>query len=363
MVINGSASLFADWTVILNANNCTSLGYDVYLDNPCDHWGRKHVYGEILLPIITNFIFLYIIVYSLFNYQNKKLWFVLLFFIFSVPVLLAIERNNIDLIIFIFMFFIAKYNNIFFNYFLILFSSIVKFYPILLSAIFFFEIKLKNILINLIILLLFFLIFSIFQIESLFKIFNNQEQFSGYGYDLYEFSFLGSIKFLNFLNVDFNGVDFNWVKYLYIVFFIALPIILFNFIYSNQIKLLFYDFNFDKKNNFENNLYFLSSLVILFCYFSFSNFVYREIFFLGLLPLILTYLKESNKILLFYFFLLVIKFFFTTLLIYFFYNNILSPLKPLMIVLKHTLDFYLISLVLHIHYNLTVSFFQKKIVS
>ena len=51
MVIKGGASLFADWTVILNANNCLANGYDVYLENPCDHWNRKHVYGEILLNI------------------------------------------------------------------------------------------------------------------------------------------------------------------------------------------------------------------------------------------------------------------------------------------------------------------------
>ena len=110
MVISGGASLFADWTVILNANNCLEKGYDVYLNNPCDHWNRKHVYGEILLkipfiktfpkfyylyfPILTSLIFLYVLIYSIFDLKNKKEWILLSFFILSVPVLLVIERNK-----------------------------------------------------------------------------------------------------------------------------------------------------------------------------------------------------------------------------------------------------------------------------
>ena len=44
MVIKGGASLFSDWTVILNANLCLEKGFDVFLENPCDQWKRKHVY-------------------------------------------------------------------------------------------------------------------------------------------------------------------------------------------------------------------------------------------------------------------------------------------------------------------------------
>jgi hypothetical protein len=44
-----AANIFTDWTVILQANLCYEKGFDVFLDNPCDYWQRKHVYGEILL--------------------------------------------------------------------------------------------------------------------------------------------------------------------------------------------------------------------------------------------------------------------------------------------------------------------------
>ena len=65
MVIKGGASLFSDWTVILNANLCLEKGFDVFLENPCDQWKRKHVYGEIILNIpfirsFPKFFFLYL---------------------------------------------------------------------------------------------------------------------------------------------------------------------------------------------------------------------------------------------------------------------------------------------------------------
>lgn len=376
MVISGGASLFADWTVILNANNCLEKGYDVYLNNPCDHWNRKHVYGEILLkipfiktfpkfyylyfPILASLIFLYVLVYSIFNLKNKKEWILLSFFILSVPVLLVIERNNIDLLIFIFMFFISKYNHLFLNHLLIIFSSISKIYPIVLFTIFFFENNFKKIIKNLLFLLGMFLIISLFQIESLLKIFDNKEQFTGYGYGLYEFSILGLVKFLKVLDVNFNGDNYNWLKYVYVVIFVILPLFLFNYFYSSKINTIFQDFNFKEKYIFENNFYLLSSTVILLNYIIFSNFVYREIFFLGLLPAILLHKSKSNKIMNFYFYLLTFKFFITTFLIYFYQNNILEEFKPFMIILKHTFDLYLMFFIFKIQLNLFKKFIHQN---
>ena len=116
MVKNGIINLFADWSVILNANICQEKGYDVYIDNPCDQWSRKHVYGDILLyipfvknfsnfyfiylPIILNLIFLYIII-DFFKFEKKISYFCLFFIVLSAPVILAIERANIDIAIFL----------------------------------------------------------------------------------------------------------------------------------------------------------------------------------------------------------------------------------------------------------------------
>lgn len=378
MVIKGGASLFADWTVVLNANDCLQKGYDVYLENPCDHWNRKHVYGEILLkipfiktfskfyyfflPIIFSFLFLLTISYTLFDLKNLKYFLFLFILVFSLPVLLVIERSNIDLIIFIFMFLISKFRNNFLNYFLIIFSSISKFYPILFSAIFFYNPSKKKIFFNLFIIISIFLILLGIQYESISKIILNRDQFSGYGYGLYEFSFSGLFKFLNNLNIDLSGNNLNWIKNFYLIFIILIPILTFNYFNYKKIRQFFDDTLLGLNNNFENRIYFLSSTIILFCYFSFSNFIYREIFFLGLIPGILFCLKSNkNYISSFYFYLIVLKFFFTSLLIIFYQNNLLIEFQPIMIILKHTLDLYLVSIILNFYLNYSKLFIRRML--
>ncbi len=378
MVIKGGASLFADWTVILNANNCLANGYDVYLENPCDHWNRKHVYGEILLnipyiktfpkfyylifPIIINVLFIYSIVDILFNIENKKHWLILLIFIFNVPVLLAIERANNDIFIFLFMYVICKYNNHLINYSLILLSASSKIYPILLSVIFLFEKKYKKIFINLSLISIIFLILIGIQLESFLKVFENQGQFTGYGFGLYEFSFLGFIEFFKSLNITLRELDLNMIKYIYLLLFILLPTFYLNYIYSKKIYSIFNNFSYENNYNFENKLYFLSSTIILFCYISFSNFIYREIFFIGLIPAILSYKKSNDeKFLSYYFILLMVKFLMSSIFIFFSQNGILKNFEPFMVIFKHTIDLLLISLVLHIYIYLITVFVKKNL--
>ena len=197
------------------------------------------------------------------------------------------------------------------------------------------------------------------QYENIIKIFDNKGQFIGYGYGLYEFSFIGFLKFLTTLNIVFEGVSYNWIKYIFVIIFILIPLIFFNLSYNSTIKQTFNKFNIDDAN-FEDRLYFLSSTIIIFCYFFFSNFLYREIFFLGLLPLILLSRRtEGNRILSFYYYLIIAKFLLTTFFVYLYQNYDSSMLKPLMIFLKHTLDFYLIFLVLRLYTNIIILFFRK----
>ena len=260
------------------------------------------------------------------------------------------------------MFLISKFRNNFLNYFLIVFSSISKFYPILFSAIFFYNISKKKIFFNLFIIISIFLILLGIQYESISKIILNRDQFSGYGYGLYEFSFSGLFKFLNNLNIDLSGNNLNWIKNFYLIFIILIPILTFNYINYKKIRQFFDDTLLGLNNNFENRIYFLSSTIILFCYFSFSNFIYREIFFLGLIPGILFCLKSNkNYISSFYFYLIVLKFFFTSLLIIFYQNNLLIEFQPIMIILKHTLDLYLVSIILNFYLNYSKLFIRRML--
>ncbi len=375
MVYKGGASIFADWTVILNANLCLEKGYDVFLENPCDNWNRKHVYGKLLLnipliknfpnfyyfylPIILGFIFLTVISYSLFDYNNKKYWLSFLILIFSIPVLLVVERSNIDLIIFIFLFIISKSNNFLLNFFLILISSISKIYPILLTIIFIFQNNLKKIISYSLYLILFFLLIAAYQWESLVKLFDNKDQFTGFG--LYSFSFFGILDILKNFTIKIHNVDYSWIKYLYFFFFILIPIYLINLKFYKEISSSFNNVQIYNQSKFEEKMYFLSSTIILFCYFSLSNFVYREIFILGLVPLIISLsIKKKDNFLTFFYFLILIKFFITTFSSYLVQNDLILNFGAFLIILKHTVDLYLISLILHV-YIYFISYCFKKI--
>ena len=123
---NGLLYLFTDWSVIINANIFLKDGLDVYIENSCDPWGRKHVYGKILLnfpfidkfkkiyfyyiPIVMNFLFIFMTVNFFNNYKSNKKYFIL-FFLFSAPFLLAIERANTDVLIFLILYLLCKYKN------------------------------------------------------------------------------------------------------------------------------------------------------------------------------------------------------------------------------------------------------------
>ena len=160
--MNGLTYIFADWGAILSANICEQKGINVYSENPCDIKNRKHVYGEILLhlpfaefnkfyqfyfPLILNIIFLFIVV-SFFNQSNSFKNYFLVFFIISLPVILAIERANSDILIFLMMYLISKYKNLFLSHILIIFSTLCKFYPICFGVIFLFQKIVKKIFLN-----------------------------------------------------------------------------------------------------------------------------------------------------------------------------------------------------------------------
>ena len=313
------------------------------------------------MPILFGFIFLSVVSYILFNISFKKHWPSLLIFIFSVPTILVIERANIDLIIFVFLFIISKNYNLILNYFLIFIASLVKFYPIILTAIFIFYKKINRIFQYIFLSIATVSLLLFFQKDSMIKIFENQQQFTGYGFGLYEFSFLGAFKFFNNLNLSFYNENYSWLTYIYLVFFVIIPIIILNYKMNFKIRNQFSNFNFNSISTFEERLFFLSSTIVLICYFSFSNFIYREIFFLGLIPLILKYVQENNNSFANFFYkILILKFLITTISIYIYQNQLIVFLNAFLIAFKHTIDFYLVSLVLSIYLFLLIKLYKNK---
>ena len=348
MINNGLVYFFADWTAILHANLCYDKGLDVFLENPCDMWDRKHVYGEILLklpfikelgkfyylfiPIIFNILFIYIVV-SFFSFEKKQKIF-LIFLILSAPTILAVERFNIDILIFLLIYVVAKNTNILVHHSLLILATSFKFYPVITGLIFLFiknfKSKIRNLFFFILIALLFFLIES----NNIIKIFTNQEQFSGLG--IYQFSFKGLIEAIFNFNKDVLYIG-------YIILIISLiPLMIFFLLSLNY----FDHKNIDLfENLYENRLFFISSLILISSYFLISNFIYREIFFLGLIPYILK-IKNQNMIFFkIYFYFLVFKFLITTILVFINQNQLYLQINLLIVYLKHLFDFYLVSIV------------------
>ena len=375
MVKNGVASIFADWSVILSANLCQDR-FDVYLENPCDLWNRGHVYGGILLkfpyvknfikfyylyiPVIFNFLFIYLIV-SFFNFKKKIEYLSLFPFIFSIPVLLAVERANIDILIFLFIYLISINKNLIINYFAIILTTVSKFYPVILMIIFLFKKNVKQIFFHSLILILLISLLMFLEIEDLKKIFVNRKQIFASGHSA--FSFVVSIEYFNSFKIKLNNSDYTFVKYLFLFFVFIIPIFVTTInskknIFSNQkIK------NLILINNYENRLYILSSTVVIICFFVFKNHIYREIFFLGLIPWILKERNnsEKNNFISFYYYLLCFKFLFTTLAIYINRNDIIPLIKPFVTIGKHCLDFYVVFIVLLIFMTALISLFNELI--
>ena len=365
MVKNGILFLFADWTVIVNANLCLEKGFDVFIKNPCDPWGRKHVYGEILLylpfidvlkkfylfyfPIIMNFLFIYVFI-SFFNYKKSLKNYTFFFFVLSAPFLLAVERANNDILIFLIIFLVSKYRSLLTSHILILLGALSKFYPVCFGIIFLFKKEIKKILINLLLLSLFISIFIFFQFESLIKIFNTQTQFSAG--NVYAFSFQSLIKTIGYFQLV---EDLKWLKTFFIVGFLLIPFLLIVYLFTSKNNHFFKEIF--TNNIFENRIYIISSITLISCYFIFENTFYREIFFLGLIPWLLRYEDQESNIKDFYYYFILFKFLLTTLIIFLVVgqNDLLLDFKPLLILLKHTIDFYLMTIIFLV---LSISFYN-----
>jgi len=358
MTSGGNTYLFADWTAVLGANLCKELGYDVYLKNPCDPWGRTHVYGEILLhipfvekfkifyfdilPVIINYIFVVVVLASLSfkSFKSYINYFTALVVLFSFPVILAIERGQFDILMFILMFILAHSKNKIINLFILVFTTISKFYPIALTIIFFFEKNFKKIFINFLIFLIIILSIFFIQNEEMLKIFANKDQ--GVAFGIYNFSLIGTLKFFKNSNIIISNTNYSF----FIFLLLLIPAVIF-FVkilkyFSNEKIINKLDYNF-----FEDKLYIFASAIILFCYFFSSNFVYREIFIIGLIPWIIKiYISNKNQSFFsFYYYFLMFKFLISTPITYIYMNKIIQNINPILLIIKYTMDLYIASFI------------------
>ena len=412
---NGNIILFSDWAAIMKAVECHNLGYDVYLENPCDYWGRKMVYGNILLyfpfvekfelfyygifPLFISFIFVFIIV-SFFDYKNKIEYLKVALLILNYPVFLAIERANFDILIFVLFFLLAISNKLFINKIIVCLSALMKFYPLTSLSVFLFDKKIKKSFLNILFCVSIISLILFFQREDLIKIIGLRNQFSGSG--IFAFSLGETLVYLFFFldqewahqvipsflessplpaNIDHTiepnleahyfgkityvniGLD-NYYLY-YLSFFTLLFTIIFIIYKSFKRVKLISKYNYYKKFSmryYEDKMFIICSVTIIFCYLVFSNWAYREIFFIGLVPFLIKQINNNINKEYFNFFLnfILAKLFLSTVFTIMYAENLFPDYGVIFLLLKFILDFALIVIVAINISSIFYSFYVKN---
>jgi hypothetical protein len=305
--VSGAEVIFSDWNYFLRGLECKYKNIDIFNKNECFtfHYGYpiffifynpdlKYFY-QFLIPII--FISLFVIIIFKIIYAPKFFNFILFILaIFNPSTLLLIERFNIDLLIFLLIIFLAYNKNFVIDLIIFFLSFLLKYYPIIFIIKIFLKkhvVKKKNINFFLF-LVIFFTLSLIFYIYFL-KFFTEINSMKA-GYH-YLFSINALPKFFKYI-FQFNYQFLLIINYLIMLFLI-------NFLlksnFFNNILSRTYE-----TDNFNKNLFILSSNTLIFSYFFFSNYYYREVYLIGTLPFILDQAKKNYFKKNFYFVIMVL---------------------------------------------------------
>ncbi len=272
------------------------LGIDTYLfRNPFDPFGRVNNKPSISLLFsftglgVKDAIWLGYILISLFIFQAISLLRKTNFFylilgslcIFNPNVLLAIERGNDDIIIFLFCFglpYLISKKNHFFNaitIFVVWFLSALKYYPVTLYLLFISK-KLPKLKIYC---SLIFLINICWISLSLKEISFLKQRLPNADANLFSFSLKELFKF--------GDSSFLILLLLFVIS------VLIGYVYLKSEKKFLSD-RFLKVSNFDKKYFIIGCTLLTFCYLTSFNWSYRLIHSIFLLPIILNLLSETN---------------------------------------------------------------------
>tara|TARA_A100001035_G_scaffold275207_1_gene268256 strand:- start:886 stop:2097 length:1212 start_codon:yes stop_codon:yes gene_type:complete len=310
--------LFRDWIVTLN---------DIYCQSSNKNGCRPFQYGPILLYLPFNdilkdfyynqFPILLIILFIFFLFlilKNNKYDFVLIpLIIFCPTTLLAIERGNIDLLLFLIAVLICLNKYFYLSCMLVGWSFLVKYYPITFFANLFTYTNKKSLIhlkVVIFSLLIISLIFIFIKKQILFDFIDNASA-SKAGFHLL-FSAKAHAKFFKY-SFKFNYIFL--IAFTYIIFFISSIYLYKYFIKRNSFKSL-------SITNVQEKLFLIGVNTSIFNYLLFSNYYYREIFLILSLPLIMKLISNTNfKIFKIILSLVYIRYFFLYIYNYFILNE------------------------------------------
>jgi|TARA_B100000315_G_scaffold260934_1_gene327747 hypothetical protein len=243
--------------------------------------GKLELQVEFIAPLLI-FLFIIVSIYSI-RLINIKESIITAFFILSPPMMLAIERANMDLIMYLLLwtggFFISrKAVNLNLVSVVPIYSAIVmKIYPIAALMTYFFY-KKKRILITILILYTFMIAIwlSLYQREVLFLLKNAPHPIPTPIGDL---GFGGEYLFL-LLNIPYS----NHVTIIFGVFSAVIARIYSKTIYIPPVS----------RYDFKCVLFVIGLSTLLICFLLNTNYDYRCIYFLMTLPFLMTFIKKNS---------------------------------------------------------------------
>jgi hypothetical protein len=320
--------LFADLQVVTSGNECYRLGYNVYIKNPCNpffHLGafnypkvwlsfsqlglnQSHTFtiGIIIIILFLATFFLFI---GRLNYAEGVIYSAILC---SSSVMLAIERANNDLVVFIILslaiiLLINRAGIIhYISYFLFLFASILKIYPIFAFTLLLREPPKKLLRLGCI-LITSFTLYLVSEFNNIKLVFQNTPQvtFWSYGSKIIFITLIKDLKnFLKSIGIDKNYLyslipDINIskplaLKLLVATVFCILMIIgllfLRKFLFWNRFELQFEYFNNHLDRQFIDSFRVGASIYLGTFLFS-NNWAYRLIFLIFVIPQLLKWIR------------------------------------------------------------------------
>ena len=288
---------FIDFTILISWLECNYLGFDVYnLEDTkkCPNFYSIIFYGDIWLKIPFNetlnifylnilpYIIIFLVVLSITYLVNPKSIFdysILILCLFNPSTMLVIERLAFDIFVFLFIVFITLNKIYFLNWFVVVFLALTKIYPALLGINIFLENLNRSLKKNLVIILtlvLISLLYFYFNFDKyLISIIDGASSSGRAGYH-YLFSLNTIAKIIKIFEINYIFlIVITYSLFFYITRYIYLK-------HHNDLEVLLSDIFSPKRK-----LFMISGCVILFCFITFSNYAYREIFILLLVPFLL----------------------------------------------------------------------------
>jgi hypothetical protein len=305
---------FADMRVVTSGAECIRLGYDVLIENPCDPWKRPMNYPRIwsmpaswgldqshtvVLGIFCGLLFfiLTFVTIGRLNYIESLFYALILC---SPSAMLAVERGNNDLIIFILLalsLLIIKSKNLIlrsFSYMLILFAAALKLYPIfaLTSCL---KEKRRNFLFIFIFISIAFGIYLVDNLESLELVSKATPRSTGLSYGS---KVIFDIVFPKLEKLSYVFLNSNITKLIHIVKLPMLALSLLIFMFTAYVLAKHGENIYQKEKPLDINridAFRIGASIYIGTFLIGNNWDYRLVFLLFTIPQILAWLKSGNR--------------------------------------------------------------------